>query len=247
MNFKDYFSAQSDAYARYRPEYPEELYRFLLGLVPSRQKAWDCATGNGQVAVRLAQYFETVFATDASEAQISHAKHLPNIQYRVATAENSGLPSESVQLITVGQALHWFNFDAFYKEARRVAADNALLAVWGYELCEINPEIDAVFMRYYRDILSPFWPPEREYVEKRYQTLPFPFTDLKVPGFFLYLKHNLEGFIGYLSSWSATQKYLKQVGKNPLELIESDLIKAWGNPEEVKTLKFPLFLRAAYL
>lgn len=247
MNFKDYFSSQSDLYAKYRPDYPDDLYQFLLGLVPTHQTAWDCGTGNGQVANQLAHYFDSVIATDASQAQISQAQQHPKIQYRVATAENSGLPAQSIDLITVGQALHWFNFEAFYSEVRRVAKPDAILAVWGYELCEIDGAVDSVVMHYYSNILAGYWAKERKYVENRYQTIPFPFRELEAPNLFLYLHCNLADFKGYLSTWSAAQKYLQQVGENPFDLIEQTLCEAWGDPEVVKTLKFPLFLRVAKL
>ena len=54
--------------------------------------------------------FPRIIATDASREQITSAAHHPAIDYRVATAENSRLPDESVGLLTVAQALHWFDF-----------------------------------------------------------------------------------------------------------------------------------------
>lgn len=248
MNFKDYFSAQADVYAKYRPNYPDALYNYLLQLTPdSRQTAWDCATGNGQVAVVLAQHFKEVVATDASRAQINHATAGPNICYSVATAENSGLPAHFTDLITVAQALHWFNFNAFYDEVWRVGKPGSVLAVWGYELCEVTPQVDAVFMHYYNHVLAGFWAKERMYVENRYQTIPFPFREVATPLFYIELQYSLAEFAGYLNSWSATQKYLQQHGQNPLELVYEQLLNAWGNAEQVRPVRFPVFMRAGYI
>ncbi|OWY21587.1 class I SAM-dependent methyltransferase [Sphingobacteriales bacterium UPWRP_1] len=247
MNFKDYFSIQADVYAKYRPLYPDALYDYLLHLTPGRQTAWDCATGNGQVAVALAQHFKEVFATDASQSQINHATARSNIQYRVATAENSGLTAHSTDLITVAQALHWFNFDAFFTEVRRVGKPGSVLAVWGYELCEVTPGVDAVFMHYYNQILDGFWAKERAYVETRYASVPFPFTETPAPMFRMEVQYNLSQFTGFLNSWSATQKYLQQHGQNPLELVYEQLLEAWGNAGLVRTVAFPVFMRAFIL
>ncbi|HEX4936896.1 MAG TPA: class I SAM-dependent methyltransferase, partial [Gemmatimonadaceae bacterium] len=130
--FNDLFSEHAATYVAARPEYPDELYRFVVGLAPGRELAWDCATGNGQAARDLARYFERVIATDASAAQIEHAAPVPNVEYRVATAESSGLADRSVQLVTVAQALHWLDLDAFYAEVRRVTVPGGVLAAWSY-------------------------------------------------------------------------------------------------------------------
>lgn len=247
MNFKDYFSTQADIYAKYRPNYPNSLYDYLLSLTPERQMAWDCATGNGQVAVVLANHFTEVVATDASQAQINHAQAHPKVNYRVATAESSGLATNSADLITVAQALHWFNFENFYTEVHRVAKSGGVLAVWGYELCEVTPEIDALFMHYYNTILDGFWAKEREHVEKRYSDVPFPFREIIAPDFYIELHYTLADFAGYLFSWSATQKYLQKQGHNPLELILPQLAAAWGNADEVRTVRFPVFMRVGFV
>ena len=74
MAFKDHFSSQSAAYRRYRPEYPAELIRYVASLAPDRRVAIDCATGNGQAAVALAEHFETVLAVDGSRSQLERAQ-----------------------------------------------------------------------------------------------------------------------------------------------------------------------------
>lgn len=137
---KDNFSRQSIDYAKYRPHYPEELFGFLMPLLKEHHLAWDVATGNGQVANLLAEYFNQVIATDISENQLKHAIQKHNVMYRVESAEQSSLPDASVDLITVAQAIHWFNFEAFYREVRRTLKPNGLIVVIGYPLFSIEPE-----------------------------------------------------------------------------------------------------------
>jgi len=141
--FKDHFSTQAEDYSIYRPEYPADIYSWLASICNSHQLAWDCATGNGQVAVALTNHFGYIIGTDASESQIYHATTYPRVEYEVALAHKSPLDDQSVDLITVAQALHWFEFDSFFKEVERVAKPNSVLAVWCYELHQISPAVDA--------------------------------------------------------------------------------------------------------
>jgi ubiquinone/menaquinone biosynthesis C-methylase UbiE len=134
MAFKDHFSRQAADYAKFRPRYPRELFEYLGSVAPCRQLAWDCGTGNGQAAIGLATVFDRVIATDASEKQISSAQPHEHVEYRVAPAENSGVQSDTVDLIMVAQALRWFDLERFYAEARRVLKPHGILAASAYNL-----------------------------------------------------------------------------------------------------------------
>ncbi|MDM8560208.1 class I SAM-dependent methyltransferase, partial [Candidatus Parabeggiatoa sp. HSG14] len=217
MTWKDNFSKQADIYAKYRPQYPLELYTFLVNLVKNHQFTWDCGTGNGQVATKLAPFFDNVIATDASQSQLAHAKQLPNIEYRVAKAEISGLFSNSVDLITVAQAIHWFDFDNFFAEVHRVARNDSMIAVWGYGLLKISPELDAVLQFLYADVLGDYWDIERKHLDVAYQTIPFPFKTIETPQFNMRLQWNLTQLIGYLKTWSSVQKFIAAKDYNPLK------------------------------
>ena len=116
--FHDHFSGVANRYVDFRPHYPAELFDYVATLVPRTSLVWDCACGNGQATLDLAQRFERVIATDASREQIASAMPHPKVEFRVAPAEQSGLPDESVGLITVAQALHWFDLERFYAEAK---------------------------------------------------------------------------------------------------------------------------------
>jgi len=247
LNFKDHFSTQAADYAKYRPHYPAELYDFLFSHAKGKHIAWDVATGNGQVALVLARQFDKVIATDASANQIEHSIAHPKVTYKVSTAENSGLPDSIADVITVGQALHWFDFEKFFTEVKRVAKKDCLFAAWGYRIHEISEEIDVITKRFDEELVGPYWPKERMYVDEHYNNIRFPFELIKAPEFSLSWKWNMNELLGYLYTWSSTQRYINDKGLNPLDLIENDLLKAWGNPEEEKEIIWPLFFRAGYV
>ncbi len=242
-DFKDHFSTQSDGYAKHRPTYPPALFQFLASLVTHRKTAWDCATGNGQAAIALTEYFPRVIATDASEAQISAATHKPGVEYRLATAERSGLADGSVDLITVAQALHWFDEKAFMEEVQRVIRANGVLAVWCYELCTVNAECDAIVDRLYTDIVGDYWLPERVTIEDGYSDVAMPGVELPVPDFSMQSQWQAADMLGYFRTWSATQRYVSDRGTDPVAEIEAELVAAWG--EEKRVVSWPLVIRAS--
>lgn len=246
MSFQDHFSRQSEIYLKARPTYPDELFEYLASLAPGDQLCWDCATGNGQAAISLAHYFQKVIATDGSEKQIQNAISANNIEYKVATAEESGLPDHSVDLITVATAAHWFDHDKFYKEARRVSKDNGILAVWTYSEAIVTPEIDTLMAWFMYDFLEKYWPDGRWYVRNRYETLPFPFTPIKTPDFVCKMNWNKAHWIDYIKSWSSYNNYTAKHNTDPLEVLLPKLNLLW-NDTEVKPVLWNLHLKCARL
>lgn len=242
MKFKDHFSKQAAEYAKFRPTYPPALFEYLGKITRSRRLAWDCGTGNGQAAVALAAVFDRVIATDASQDQIRNAQRNEKVEYRVAPAESSGLGPKSVDLVMVAQALHWFDLERFYAEARRVLKSRGILAASAYNLLHIEPTVDQVVERYYRQIVGPYWPPERALVEK-FGDLPFPFRELDPPNLQVTAQWNLDQLLGYLRTWSATQRFVAATGRDPLEEIAGQLRAAWGDPNQLRRVTWPLILR----
>jgi SAM-dependent methyltransferase len=241
--FADHFSGHARDYARYRPDYPQALFEFLADLAPNRRTAWDCATGSGQAALGLAGRFDTVVATDASTDQIASAARHARVRYAVAVAEAAPLASGSVSLVAAAQALHWFDRARFWEEVRRVLVPSGVIAVWSYHGFHAGPEVEAVVQRFYKDIVGPYWPPERALVEQGYGALEFPFTPVEPPAFPLEKLWDLPALIGYLRTWSATQRYEAARGHDPLELVREELAAAWGTPERVRTFGWDLDLR----
>ncbi|HYP69230.1 MAG TPA: class I SAM-dependent methyltransferase [Thiobacillaceae bacterium] len=254
MTFKDHFSTGSPDYAAFRPNYPPALFAWLAGLCRRRELAWDCATGNGQAALELAHHFKQVIATDASAQQIEAAKHLPGVEYRVAAAEASGLKTISVDLIAVAQAVHWFDLERFYAEARRVLHPGGVIALWGYGPPILPEPMDQALAHFYAHTIGPYWPPERTLVDDRYRSLAFPFDEVPAPSFAIEVSWNLPRLIAYLATWSAVKRYIAAIGTNPLTELEAELALHWspqgsrrdGPDGGARRLEWPLFLRVGY-
>jgi SAM-dependent methyltransferase len=243
-SFHDHFSSFAGRYADFRPSYPAELFDYLASLTPKHELAWDCAAGNGQATVGLAGHFSRVVATDASREQIASAKPHPKIDYRVAPADNSGLPNQSVSVVTVAQALHWFNLDAFYAEAERVLEPGGVLAVWAYGINRVEGEaVDRLVQDLYSNTVGPYWPPERTLVESGYRSLALPFPELPAPVMRMEARWTLEQLLGYFSTWSATNRCIKATGKNPLEPLSLALAEVWGDAALPRLVSWPLALR----
>lgn len=240
---KDNFSTQAATYAQFRPTYPNDLFDFILQNVENKQIAWDCATGNGQAAKVLAQHFDKVFATDISQKQIDNAAKSDNIVYAVGKAEATDFADNTFDLITVAQAIHWFDFEKFYAEVRRVAKPNATLAVWGYGVIKCdNEEVDKLIRNFYHHIVGPYWDAERRHIDEYYRNVPFPFETIKTPHFslvFNWHRHELEG---YLNSWSSVQNFIKVKGYNPIPTLMLDIGTVWEEFNR-ETVRFPIFMK----
>lgn len=238
---KDNFSKQAKGYAAFRPVYPQALYEYLFSQVKNFVAAWDSGTGNGQVADVLSTRFEKVYATDISDAQLANAVVKDNIIYKTERAEQTSFPDNSFDLITVGQAIHWFDLVPFYREAARVGKGGCIIAAWGYNLLRVSPAIDKIIDNFYFNVVGTYWDQERQYVAEAYENIKFPFNELATPKFEIKTSWDASQILGYLNSWSSVQHYIQQKGFNPVDLIEKELIQEWG--KEPRELSFPLFIR----
>lgn len=242
---KDNFSNQASEYSKFRPTYPPELIEHIVSFVETKTTALDVATGNGQVAQKLSEFFQTVYATDISEKQLLHAKQLLNVVYKKLPAEKTDFNDRQFDLITVAQAIHWFDFDQFYAEVYRILKPEGIFAVIGYGLFITNPNSDKILSHFYHDIVGPFWDPERKYLDENYETIPFPFEELETLHFQNKFIWSFEQLIGYLETWSAVEHYKAHHNENPIDLIRDDLKVSWETSE--KTVVFPMLLRLGKL
>lgn len=238
---KDLFSAQAVAYKKFRPVYPSALYEYILSFVKERNCALDVATGNGQAATVLANYFQKVYATDISAAQLANAEVKENIEYVQGAAEQTFFNPHTFDLITVAQAYHWIQHDAFAAEVKRIAKRDAVVAIWVYDRFESDHvALNALMDHFYFGIVGPYWDVARKHVDNHYNDLPFPFTPLPAQPFFIATTWTKADLLGYLSSWSSVQKYIQVNGSSPLPLIETelnDLMRSMSIP-----IRFPIYL-----
>jgi len=244
MSNAELFATVARAYADFRPGYPPELFEWLARVTPARDAVWDCGCGSGQASVPLAEHFALVHATDVAPEQIAAARAHARVRYSVAPAASSGLDPESVDLVTVAQALHWFDVTAFYAEAERVARRGALLAVLNYPRPQfVDVELDRCFFAFYSQVVGPYWPPERRHVEEGYRSFDFPFAEFAAPPLAIEAAWTFDALTGYVDTWSAVKAAEKVLGRAPVERFRRELAAAWGDPAMPRTLRFPLSLR----
>ncbi len=240
----DHFTRVASHYALARPSYPPALFEWLALHARQHQLAWDVGAGNGQASLALAAHFDHVLATDLSAKQLQYAPEHERIEYRAAPCEASGLDDACVDLVTVAQALHWFDVDRFHDEVRRVLRPGGLIAEWSYGVFRAeDPSIDKLLQAFYHDGVGDYWPPERRHVENGYSELPFPFQRLRPPPFQMVQRWPLESMLNYLRSWSATGRKQEVTGVDPVEALAPDLAAAWGDPELRRRITWPLALR----
>jgi SAM-dependent methyltransferase len=242
MAFKDHFSRLAEGYRRYRPGYPATLIEYVAAAAPARGLAVDCATGSGQAAVALAGHFTAVLAVDASSQQLAEAPRCARVHYAVALAERLPLRERSVHLVAAAQAAHWFDFERFNAECRRVLVPGGVVAAWTYERFRAGPDLDPLIDRWYLDAIGPYWPPERRHVEQGYRSLPFPWRESPTPAFELETDWDLDTLLGYLGTWSAVQRCRERTGTDPLAPLRPALAAHW--PEGgFRRLRWPIHLR----
>jgi SAM-dependent methyltransferase len=238
--FKDHFSTRAADYAAYRPSYPLELANYLAGLPARRELALDCGCGAGQLSALLGDLFDRVIATDASAEQVAHATLHARVDYRCAPAERSGLEGVSVDLLTVAQAAHWFDLDAFYAEARRVLRPDGAIVLITYGVTVTDGRPGEILSHFYRDVIGRFWPAERRHVETQYRDLPFPFREETAPPLAMQAAWPLARLLGYVDTWSAVRNAEKTLGRAPYEAFCAEMREAWGEPETAREIRWPL-------
>jgi SAM-dependent methyltransferase len=243
MTFADHFSAISARYARYRPVYPPELVDALAERAPAGA-AWDIGCGTGQLSVRLAARFARVVATDPSQAQLDAATPHASVEYRCAPAEASGLPDASIALAVAAQAAHWFDWPRFVAETGRVVQPGGLVALVSYGVIVVDGEVGAHVDRFYRDVVGPYWPPERRHVENGYRDLVLPWPAVDAPALEMTATWTRDELLGYIATWSATVKLVAREGTAPLAALDAALAATWP-AGDARTIRWPLTLKLA--
>lgn len=250
-------NAVSSAYASCRPVYPSSLFETVASLVPTKGLAWDVACGTGQAASALANYFDQVIGTDISQTQLDHAIKKENTFYIQCSADDEpiilseklSIQPQSVDLITVAQALHFFDLDKFYSIVRYFLKSDGVIAVWTYMQAEFPAceELTELLRKFTKETLGPYWVAGSKLFDNHYMSLDFPFRKLvdatAEPFTMMESQWTLETLYGYIRSWSGFQSALRQTGVDPLDLVQADLAQAWG-PATTRRVHFPVYLLA---
>lgn len=243
LHHHDYFNDKSDLYASARPRYPDELFEFLCSLCPDLDRAWDCATGSGQAALSLAARFRQVEATDVSPEQIRHAPAHEWIHYSVQVAEATDFPDDAFSLVTVAQALHWFDLDRFWPEVQRVLKPGGIFAAWAYTWLHVSDEIDQVIKTKLLDVIKSYWAPQNRLAWAGYRNVSFPFIEIQPPEIKLVLHWNIDQLLSYLGTWSATRRCIEENGDDFFAELAAALGQVWGSPEQQRAVAMIFHLR----
>ncbi len=239
-----HFLTAGEDYAKYRPSYPAELVEFIASQCARHNLAVDVGCGNGQFSTLLASHFQQVLAIDVSASQIENAVPVSNIRFSVEPAEQCSAEDASVNLIVAAQAAHWFDLPRFYKEVRRVAAPDCLLALVSYGVLAINDSAcNTRFRQFYHNETRPYWPPERQHVDNGYTSIDFPFQELDHPQMTIEREWTLEQFLGYVRTWSTVKAAAKAGKQNLMESFADQLASPWGDPQQLRKISWPIAIR----
>lgn len=239
---KDNFSAGSASYKKFRPVYPADLYAYIYSFLADYNIAWDCGTGNGQVANVLSGRFDQVIATDLSEQQISQAPVKPNVIYKVHRAEQPFLENYKFDLITVGQAAHWFDLPLFFNNALAHLTDKGVLALWGYGLLRsADMDIEGAIDCFDKSIVGPYWDEERKHIDECYSRMhhdSFALVESN-SSHFIKVDWSSDRLKSYLKTWSSVRHYIHQNEKDPVDFLFDtyDCLNYQG----AHTFQFPIF------
>lgn len=240
---KNWFDQGGTAYARFRPEYPPELAKFLATIAPTPQLAVDVGCGTGQLTAQLADHFDRVIGLDPSADQLANATAHARVEYRASPAEQLQVESGSASLITAAQAAHWFDLPRFYGEVRRIASRDAIVSLLSYGVLKLDGELDARFQRFYREDVGRFWPPERRLVDSGYATIDFPFDEHVPPPLAIRKDWNLDEMLGYISTWSAIRGAREAGQEGLLHRFAGEFGELWGDPATRREVRWPINMR----
>jgi SAM-dependent methyltransferase len=243
LKFADHFSAVAADYASARPEYPDTLFAWIASVAPAATRAWEAGCGSGQASRGLAAHFERVFASDPSAAQVAQAHGPGNLVFAIEPAERCSLPDASVDAVCVAQALHWFDRDAFFAQCVRVLRPGGVLVAWGYQDIVVPASLVAANDAL-QDAIRPYWPPERTLIDSAYAGFDWPFPALEVPAFELRAQWTLPRLLGYFASYSASKRCREATGNDPVAAHAPALAAAWGDPDALCEVRWPLFVHA---
>lgn len=243
----NWFDQGGEAYARFRPDYPDQLVEFLVAVTPDLRLAVDVGCGTGQLTVRLARHFDQVVGIDPSADQIANAVPAEQICYRCVPAEKLPLPDKCANLITAAQAAHWFDLSAFYAEVRRISKPAGILAMISYGVLSLEPELDERIRHFYWQEIGAYWPAERKLVDSGYAEMDFPFPEFSAPPLCIKLAWDLPDLLGYISTWSAVRR-AREAGQDAVLMkFAQAMARSWGQPETRRSITWPISMRIGRL
>ena len=242
--FQQWFNDKADLYRDTRPHYPPALFEALAALCGEHSRAWDAACGNGQASLGLAEHFSQIIATDISRQQLANAFPHERVQYALQASEALAFPENTFDLVCVAQALHWFDYDKFWPEVKRVLKPGGLFAAWGYSWLKGDDAVFQLIEREVSAVVRPYWAPQNSLLWNQYRDVPFPFERLDIPAFELVLQWDLKALFGYIHSWSATRRCMEAQGEQFFWDAYEHVASLWGDTSTKRIVRMELFILA---
>eukprot|EP01132_Coremiostelium_polycephalum_P009378 gene9378-11520_t len=246
--FQDHFGVVGAKYLEFRPTYPTQLFDIIKDhLQGDRKLAIDIGCGNGQATVEIAKFFEKAIGFEPSEGQIKNAMPGPNIEYRQSPAEIIDLPPESVDLVTVAQAAHWFDLPVFFNETKKVLRSKGSLIIWGYGVMRITNNEKAQALHndlYCNKVGMKYWAPPRKHIDNCYVNIIPPYNDTIRKNITFSKKMSVSNLMGYYSTWSGYNTFKKTEG-DILPELKKQFLEAYNTTDENAEIidnEFPLFI-----
>ena len=135
------FSNKADNYAKGRPDYPVAVVDFIKTLIDEQPIIADIGAGTGKFTKLIADLGYQVFAVEPNQDMFNQLQitvaDVPNAKTVLATSEATTLADQSIDIITVAQALHWFDLEKFKVECQRILKPN------GWVVAMYNNGVDA--------------------------------------------------------------------------------------------------------
>ncbi len=180
--------------------------------------------------------FDEVCATDVSDEQITNAPSHPRISYSVSPSEKTSFDDNAFDLVCVAQALHWFDFDRFWPEVKRVLKPGGVFSAWGYTWLHVDRDIDGLIQRCILDTVAPYWAPQNKLIWDHYQDVEIPFIRLDSPHMKMEFAWNLDQLFNFLHTFSATRRCMEEIGDAFFVDAYKMAKSIWGDPSETKSM-----------
>lgn len=124
---------------------------------------------------------------------------------------------------------------------------SGVLAAWTYHVGHVEPPFREIFRDFYENVLSPYFAPRARLVDDKYRNITLPGKTINAADFFVSAVWNLDQVLQFIRSWSGTQRYMRELGEDPIALIREQLERVWGNPGRTRVLQWPLYIRISKL
>ena len=200
--------------------------------------------------------FHRVIAFDKSPAQLAQAKPCNNIDYMEGDVYQMPVSTHSADLVTIGQAAHWFNIPRLLTEVVRVLRPGGTLAILGYGICSLeHSKADDAFKEFYSSLGSHlplghrdnYWDCDRHLLDTGLAKVRFSPPMMQKDHTRIWLNDtrivSQTHFFEYLKTMSAYQTYSKKHPDKPdlVEALMKNVQKTIGSSSDIK-VTFPFFM-----